>query len=603
MPGNIRDRKPHWVKANHTSRMPHRWITFDTESVAVRKGDTETQRWRLGAAVRWRDDRIRDTERAEFLASTPEQLWEWIADWCRPGTRTVVWAHNLSYDVRISRMFDILPTLGFRLEWFNLSASVSCITWRSERGTLVFCDLFTWLPVALSEIGGMLGMGKLPMPPAGADDGKWFTYCLQDAEIVENAVLVLNNFIRGEDLGNWQPTGAGMAYAAWRHRFLAHKVLVHDDVRALAAERHAMHTGRAEAWRRGHLEGQMFTEFDLEMAYSHIAAESDLPAKLKYHDGAVSVQLYQRLSKKFRVLARCRVTTDVPVVPVRTAEGILWPVGEFDTTIWDVELNAALNAGAAVTILEMWRYTRAPVLAEWAHWVRRLSLSEEVDAHPVVRTWAKHCSRALIGRLALKSPHWEEFGANPLGLTGLSQLSDLSTGRTHRLMHAGNTTLIETEAHESDSSLPQITSWIMAACRVRLWEAMCAVGLDALVHVDTDSLIVAQGGSPATLQAVLDELSGRWRSKGAWSAITVHGPRNYRAGKRRKTSGIPSKAVEVVPNVFEGQKWTSVATQMINAPGDVVTLTDTVWKASKVDWKRSVDEHDETRTTPVRVSL
>lgn len=603
MPRGVGDRKAHWVKPNHARRIPHRWVTFDTESVAVRKGNTETQRWRLGAAVRWRDDRVRDTERAEFLARTPESLWEWVADWCRPGARTVVWAHNLSYDVRISRMFDILPTLGFRLEWFNLASSVSCITWRSPRGTLVVCDLFTWLPASLSQIGGMLGTGKLPMPPAGANDAAWYRYCLQDAEIVEKAVLELNAFIRREDLGNWQPTGAGMAYAAWRHRFLAHKILVHDDNAALRAEREAMHTGRAEAWRHGHLQGSRFVEYDLEMAYSHIAEEAELPVKLKYHDGAISVSLYRKLSRTYRVLCRVRVTTELPVVPMRGPQGILWPVGEFETTVWDVEIDAALKTGATITILEAWRYTKAPALAGWASWVSRLCRDEEFSVHPVVRVWAKHSSRALIGRLALRSPHWEEFGDNPLGLTGLSQLTDTSTGATHRLMHAGDTTLIEKETHESDGSLPQITSWIMAACRVRLWEAMYAVGLDALVHVDTDSLIVAQGGSPAVTRAVLDELSGRWRSKGGWSAITVHAPRNYRAGKRRKTSGIPSKAVEVVPNVFEGQRWTSAATQMTGAPGDVVTLTDTIWKTTKVDWKRSVDEHDETRTTAVRVSL
>src|SRR5258708_4153963 len=133
-------RNAHWVKPNEQERIPHRFIVFDTESHRRREGVTETQTWRLACAVRWRTD-LKTTTQEEWLdASTPEQLWEWVSEWCRKGTRTVVWCHNLSYDARISRLFDLLPKHGFTLEWFNLDASVSCATWRSDHGTLVFAD-------------------------------------------------------------------------------------------------------------------------------------------------------------------------------------------------------------------------------------------------------------------------------------------------------------------------------------------------------------------------------------------------------------------------------------------------------------------------------
>lgn len=251
----------------------------------------------------------------------------------------------------------------------------------------------------------------------------------------------------------------------------------------------------------------------------------------------------------------------------------------------------------------MWRYTKGPVLARWADWVTELVHPLGIPAHPIVQTWAKHSSRALIGRLALKSPHWEEFGANPLQLTGISKITDAGTGRTQRLMHAGEVTLIEQDSAEADSSVPQITSWIMAECRVRLWEAMCAVGLEDLVHVDTDSLIVAQGRPGTATATVLADLPGDWQIKGAWQSMIIHGPRNYRAHKRRKAAGVPSKADETIPNVFTGQRWHSVSTSLTGGAADTVVIRDATWKIRHVDWKRGVAEHDDTRTVAVRVSL
>src|SRR4029077_16166479 len=111
----------------------------------------------------------------------------------------------------------------------------------------------------------------------------WHARCKADAAITQAAVLELLAFIRGHHLGNWQPSGAGMGYAGRRHRFLNHKVLVHDDAPALAAERDAMHAGRAEAWWHGKAAGGPFTEWDMHMAYTRIAAECDLPVKLLGH--------------------------------------------------------------------------------------------------------------------------------------------------------------------------------------------------------------------------------------------------------------------------------------------------------------------------------
>src|SRR5258707_7881873 len=209
------------------------------------------------------------------------------------------------------------------------------MTWRSSRGTLVFADTWTWFPVMLSSIAPSVGLQRLPMPAETASRASWEKYCMRDADITYRIVTELLDYIRSENLGNWQPTGAGMAYATWRHKFLQYKVLVHDDTDAIQAERSAMHTGRAEAWRHGEVRGEKWTEIDLRTAYLRIASECDVPRKLHMQHGSISVRQFRELNARFAVLSRITVTQQQTILPMKTSSKHLWPVGTFDTWVWD----------------------------------------------------------------------------------------------------------------------------------------------------------------------------------------------------------------------------------------------------------------------------
>lgn len=580
------ERQAHWVKENKQERMPPRMVVFDTESRSHRDGDSEIQTWRVGCAIRWRTD-LKSGDRAEAsVFETAWDLWEWITGYCKKGTRTVAWAHNLGHDVRISGCFTILPQMGFTLEWCNLDRNVSAMVWRSDHGTLVLADTWTWVPLALSAIGPMVNSPKFAMPKASDDDDIWAIYCMQDVRILYRVVWELVGFIQDQHLGNWQPTGAGMAYATWRHRFLSDKVLVHDDSGALEAERAAMHTGRAEAWRHGLISGVTWTEVDMSNAYLTIARECELPRKLRLQCGRITLAQYRRLAGRNRVLCSCRIRTASPVVPAKVGGRILWPVGEFDTWLWDTEVDCALRHGASVSIHKAYVYARAPILREWAIWCSQILSGELGATSPVVRTWVKHTARALIGRIALKTRSWELFGSNPDGITGITRLIDREAGTVSRLMHVGDLTMIETDEGESKDSIPMVTSWVMAECRVRLWEAMTAAGLDHLAHVDTDSLLVDPEGL-TRLETVLGEAyRGLWHVKGSWRTIDVYGPRRYLRGRERVLAGIPGRAERVTDTVYRGEKWASASSDLETLGDGVVTTRWDTWTLRRDDPRR-----------------
>lgn len=580
-------RTAHWIRENQQCRIPKRHVVFDTESKYRLTDSTEIQSWRMGAAIRFRYG-LSTGDRAESsVFRSAGDLWEWIASYCRKGQRTVVWAHNLGYDIRISEALTVLPQLGMRLEWCNLDRNVSSMTWRADWGTVVFADTWTWIPLALNVIAPTVGLKKLDMPKDTEGHAAWEKYCMRDAEVCYRVVSELLRYIGSENLGNWQPTGAGMAYATWRHKFLHHKILVHDDADAIAAERKAMHTGRAEAWRHGTIDEGVYSEVDMRDAYIRIAAECELPAKLKYHTGRITGTQYEHLADRYRVLSKCRVSTSVPCVPYYDGRRHLWPVGTFETWLWDTEINLLKAEGQACEISDSYCYTRAPVLADWAKWVLSVTGLEGDEVSPVIRTWIKHCGRALIGRLSLRAPTWEQYGANPTGETGISYLTDGRTGVTHRLMHIGGQTLIETARSEGRDSLPQVTGWIMAECRARLWGAMRAAGLSELAHTDTDALVVSARGLASLRAAQGADWGTHWQVKGSWRRLVVYGPRNYRAGDTRKAAGVPRSAREVLPNVFEGERWHGVARDLEDGRHNAVTIESGRWEVKSSDPRRA----------------
>ena len=580
-------RAAHWIKHNQQERMPTRMVTFDTEARSVTDGNVETQTWRVGCAIRFRTD-LKTSDHAESqVFSDPQSFWEWVAEYTVASHRTVVWAHNLGYDVRISRMFDILPSLGFRLEWCNLDRNISSATWRSDHGTIVLADTWTWIPLPLEVIAPQVGLVKFKMPPGQATDDEWAKYCMRDCEILYNVVTDLMSFVRSQGLGNWQPTGAGMAYATWRHKFLTHKVLVHDDAAAIAAERIAMHTGRAEAWRHGKIYGSKWTEVDFHNAYLTIASDTELPRKIHMHHATLSVEQFRRLRNNFAVLARATINTSLPVVPAKLNGRHVWPIGRFETWLWDNELGMALSYGAEVKIHEAYTYVRAPILADWAKWVLGYLQGDMLYPSPVVRTHLKHCGRALIGRIALRVPAWEYWGENIEHVTGIQHVVLVDENRVARMLMVGNDVLLETSREEGKDSLPMVTGYIMAEARCRLWEVMNVAGTENLAHVDTDSVICDGTGLSRIREYYGDRFTSVLAVKGTWTRLEVFGPRMYFRDRERVAAGIPRRAAETQPGVYSDQRWSSLASDLADGQGGSVTLTAATWHLNAADPRRA----------------
>lgn len=580
------ERVVHNVRKNESTRLPRRYIFIDTEARKQRMGVAEKQTWRLAVACFVVAEKG-DTPRERWQDfSLPRALWNAVEAHTRPGTRTVLWAHNLGYDVRISGALSILPEMGWRLTAHNITSRGTWLEWRKASATLIMVDSTTVFARPIAKIGAWFGLGKVRMEHDTDDDALWLERCRRDVEILKTAIMSYLSWIEEDDLGNWQMTGSGQSWATFRHRFLTHKMVVHDDETALIAERRAMWTGRCEAYWHGALQGQTVQEWDFTQAYARIARDSPIPVRLI---GPMPVRYdWKRVveSETTALLAEVEIETSVPVVPASKNGRILWPVGRFTTTLWDVEIAAALKVGAKVTVIRGWLYRLQPALKAWAEW----TIGKLGDTDSRVPAWQKavlkHWSRALIGRTAMTYSSWEEWAESPVQKVEKSRLYDMETGEEYDLMQIGNTIWQDVGRVESPNSMPMVAGYVQAIARVQLWDVMQALPPRVLLYVDTDSLLVTSRHFDVVNEIAHSITGGSLRLKRSWDGFSIYGPRQIITGERVRVSGVPTTANRSGKNSYRGEIWDTLAGSLGRGHSDSVTTRGREWHVTGTDHRR-----------------
>jgi hypothetical protein len=482
-----------------------------------------------------------------------------------------VWAHNLAYDLRISRALELLPRLGYSLTGIVLNQTAVWASFKGPAGALLCCDLSSWASTTLERIARDLGIVMDRVDIAELTEARLESRCVADVNVTAQAVAELLEYVRKERLGPFRPTGAGQAHACWRRRFMTDAVHVHDDTVALAWERRAMWTGRCEAWRWGVLNAGPYTEYDFNLAYCRHAAAESVPVELVDERAGLTAAGYQQARRRGAVLALVEVETDLPLVPAEDGDRIHWPTGRFSTVLWSPEIDLLLTSGAKVTINHAWLYRQRPALAPMARWlIEQLELPEAL-LHPLVRRMLKHWSRAMVGRMALRYRSWDHYGTVAEPGLGLEIFLDLEAREQTQMLCVGHDQFVLSDLEESETSTPMVVGWIMARARVDLWRVMHYAGLANVVYVDTDSILVNARGyaSIDAFQAV-----GYWPTlgvKGTYRQATIYGPRQLDLDSDARFSGVPKRSVRRGPLTFESEQWTGLQQSIASgAAGEVV---------------------------------
>lgn len=591
----------HYLKPLQTTTTPKRLLWLDCAAHVRQEHGASVARYHVAALGTTHYTSKRNVRKDTMHTyGGPENLWGAADQFCTKGKRVVLFAYDLAQQIRVSQAMVMLPRLGWELQNIVLERTAAWALYRSFDRTLMLCDLRSWTTADLPDLYKDVQANPDQVLQIMAGPTWAAERAIVRATIVRDAVLQILNWIEGENLGPFRPTGSGQSYAAYRRRLSQGSLLVHDDTIRLAAERAAMHTGRCEAWRHGHLVTGPFVEYDMQAAYCTIGRDCEVPTIAQSRIRNPTAKTVERAMERYSVLAQVTVRTVVPCLPYRLGGRTVWPDGEFTTWLWDPELRLALDNCDIVKVHHAYRYQRGPALRDFCQYVLDGMAGQTQVYGLVPRRVLKHWSRAMIGRLGLRYRSWERFltGAEP-NLQLVTVIDD-DGGPNTDMLWAGRDWLVLSDIGEAIDSLPQIPSWIMSECRRRLWETMLSTGLDNVVYVDTDSLIVNGATVPGLWHTPTVASLYTWHRKGVYRQMNIHGPRNYSTDMDRKVAGVPRTARQTAPLEFTGEVLRSIKESMRAGELDCVTSIPRTFHMNAPDLRRKHLPHGRTQAYTIR---
>jgi hypothetical protein len=540
-------RLPGPIPPNSQCRTPKRVVALFVEPKVTFTGSGQVATFGSATIIEaCRSEKTgRWSEPVKLVLDEPGALWDEITGYTRVHGRTWLVGHGMGNQLRLTQAFKYLPRLGWTANPDVIISDTSVsIGWHRGKLSLLTVDLFSYLPHDLPVIQAR-------------------TKTFGEAEAIFAAFMDLASLQHDHDLGNFSRTGASNASNHFRHVHMHTRIFVHDDERALDAERDSIFTGRTEAHRWGTF-GDL-DEWDLPLAYARVGLDAPMPVRLLGLCPRGSPTTDDRRLGLVHALVKC----DMPVLPQRDdAGGISWAIGTFEGWYWQPELDLAIEYGTVIEPVEQYVYEAAPVLESWA----RAIIASQTDPAltPIQQMAMKHWGRALIGKFGAQVPNWGPYAR----FEGV----DLEVSRTvmdgvpKEILTIGGRSLVAEGKGYTDHAFPAIMSRVISECRMRLWRLMQVAGMDHVYYVDTDSLFTDHQGS-TNLKAYLARENG-WGLvlKRRHREVTIYGPRQLvtdREGPR--VSGLPKTASS------QGEVWTADVTESFRTgaqrghAGEVVT--------------------------------
>lgn len=591
----------HWLRPNDSEWSPRHVAFFDTETYPVRTGETEELRLRCWVAgvVDRQPGPGGKVHVATATGTTRAGLAQWF-DRTTVGRPTLwAWAHNLGFDLTVSRLPDELHQLGWEMTQWNLAGRNVSGRMRKRSKGLTLVDSTSWMPHNLGAIGQAIGRPKLTMPDTDAPMADWLDYCSGDVLVLADAVLELLDWWDRNQLGHWSLSGPGCGWNSARHLSPSKLFLIKTEPVEVAHDRSAVRGGRRDVTRVGDISGGPFALVDFSNAYLTIAASQLLPKGRLHYQERVDRTSRWVDGNRFGVIAECEVETQVPRYPVRTPGGVFYPVGRFRTVLASPEIVWARDSGHLRSIGPGYVHDMGYPLKRWAAWALDVIDPASEETPPAVRLMVKQWGRSVIGKFAARSSTTSDRG--PALWPGW-HLERGTSGPEHvpaADIHIAGRHWWTVFDQPGDNAYPAVLAFVESYVRVALGKMLEELGEFMWVCADTDGavldLTIARDwlkvrGDPAwrlrspqkLAQAVCEAVAPLTaplvpRVKTLSEHLTVVGPQHYEGDTFSRAAGRPGKPEADQDGHLHWWAWPKVAWQMEHgAPGGFVR-TEVEW--------------------------
>jgi hypothetical protein len=552
-------RVAHYLKGHKSNQTPSRCIWFDTETKPKRIAKNKIEHvLTFGWAAFSRktgSDRWRKPSWCRF--TTPKEMYGFISDNCEPKTKLYVFCHNTSFDLPVTDIFKHMSDLGFTLYSAIIDAPPTILTFKRGNETVVFLDTLNIFRMSLKELGKRVGLEKLDMPDVTVQSKEADIYCKRDVEIIMRATIQWYGFIKDHDLGGFSPTLASQAFRAYRHRFMPTKILIDSNEQGTALSREGYYGGRVECFRLGIIK-EPISHLDVNSMFASAMRDGLYPACRLWNITAMKPGKLEEYLKKYCIMARVTLNTDLPIYAQSRKDGLFFPVGRFDTVLSTPELEIAVQRGHIEKVIAATVYTRADIFTDFVkyfHDMRRMAIQTGNTTEAFL---LKQVLVSLYGKFGQRGIIWESDSWIDDLTTKAWDVVSFKTGVITKYRQLGGLVQQQHTEAEGRDSHPAIAAHVTAYARVMLWNILERAGRENVYYCDTDCVVVNAEGRDR-LNAMIDpDALGMLKVEGEYEEIELRGPKDYRLGDSVKIKGVKKNALWLAPNIAQQEQWSSL---------------------------------------------
>lgn len=553
----------HVLRRNHQRGIPHRVIYLDTETAPRTEGVYQVQYMQLAwtCACRYGADGTRQRESWKEWKDG-EALCAWLDQVALAGTSVHVFAHNAFFDLQACGFFKWMAEAGWILQFYYDKGMTYILVLGQGGRTLRVISTTNFYECTLKALGELVGLEKGAVDFTTTTAEQLSAYCRRDVEIVQAGMERYFGFLLEHDLGRFRMSKASQAMAAFRHRFMGQKIYLHSDEQVRRLEREAYFGGRVECFQLGILKDGPFLSLDVNSMYSHIMRKQAVPIRLVDYQENWSVTKLAEALQTFAVVARVELHTEQPLYPIRKNRKVIYPIGNFETTLCTPALKVALERGHIQAVWEVAVYQKGWLFEGFVDFFYGLKRQYQREGRKVEEYLVKKLLNSLYGKWAQRRPVIEDEIVLDYSGYWRDEVLDLVTGKLEIEYKLLNRWVRLFGEEDDEKAFIAISAHITEAARMYLWNVVERFEPGQVLYCDTDSVMLRERDVGRVEDLMSEDRLGGLKVAGRYQALRILGPKAYIADGRRTLKGVPAGAVETGPMTFSYTSFLRQASHM-----------------------------------------
>jgi len=535
-----------------STRIPKVILFTDTETHPDPDQPQDIQIFTLGWIFTWETALGMDDKKVEkWFFDSPETYCIHFEASALKYKSIMIMAHNIFFDLQASGFFKYFTDKGWDLDWIYDKGLTYILRIKKDKLKIMILSSTNYYDCSLKKLGEMIGLAKQEISFENATPRKLKQYCYRDTEIVQKGIWYYLEFIKENELGRMAFTKSSQALVAYRTRFMNKKIYLHSESDIFELERSAYKGGRTEAFQVGEIPGNDFVSLDINSMYPYVMQKYRYPVKMVCKMEGEQLSKYTKWLGHYGMIAQVELDTPDPVYAVHYNKKLIFPVGRFQAFLTTQGLKHALAQGHLKKIHRAALYELADLFSEYVDYFQGLTEHYKNKDNAVMVKLCKYMKNTLYGKWGEREIITDSWD-NETGVDYRRQeIWDPRTDQWWIETYFMNKVLMQHQEGEGAHSFPAIAAHITENARLELWDLISEIGRDKVLYCDTDSVIIRAKDMHLVKWPFSEHALGALKIQGRYKLLRIDGAKNYRTDDTRHIKGIPDKAVEISPGVFE----------------------------------------------------